>query len=135
MCHAVSLVKDLTFTKAKYKVSKKLVVGRKPTLYSRPNGSIVHNSKYTSVDSQQENKLVFGKTKLLYFLFYWWLWYTNTYWFWQWCGSGSGFIWVRGSGSGSGFKGIKCREKLSLTNKNIIFSQEIIFFKSEPKKK
>ena len=47
---------------------------------------------------------------------------------------GSGFIWVRGSGS-RGIKSlIKWREKLSLTNKNLSFSQEIIFLKSEPTK-
>ena len=43
------------------------------------------------------------------------------------------------SESGSGSRGIKSlrkwREKQSLTNKNIFFSQEIIFFLSEPKKK
>ena len=39
----------------------------------------------------------------------------------QWCGSGS--------------RGIKWREKHSLTNSFFVFfSQEIIFFKSEPKK-
>ena len=45
---------------------------------------------------------------------------------------GSGFIWVRGSGS-RGIKSlIKSREKQSLSNKNLFFSQEIICFKSEP---
>ena len=58
----------------------------------------------------------------------------------------SGFIWVRGSdpdpdsesGSRSGSRGmkslIKCREKKSLTNKNLFFSQEILFFKYVHKK-
>ena len=44
----------------------------------------------------------------------------------QWCGSGSAFIWVRGSES----RGIKWREKQWVVG---VFSQEIIFFKHEPK--
>ena len=47
---------------------------------------------------------------------------------------GSGFIWVHGSESGSRCIKvlIKWREKQGLKNKNLFFSQEIIWFNSEP---